>query len=53
MAKYSNEIIKAASGEALANETTNAMDEINSKVSMVNDAISVIDQIAFQTNILS
>mgnify|MGYP003615998142 CR=1 FL=1 len=54
MAKYSNEIIKASSsGEALANETTNAMDEINSKVSMVNDAISVIDQIAFQTNILS
>ncbi|QNM92958.1 methyl-accepting chemotaxis protein [Aliarcobacter cryaerophilus] len=54
MAKYSNEIIKAsASGEALANETTNAMDEINSKVNMVNDAISVIDQIAFQTNILS
>ena len=37
----------------MANETTNAMDEINSKVSMVNDAISVIDQIAFQTNILS
>ena len=54
MAKYSNEIIKAsASGEALANETTNAMGEINSKVNMVNDAISVIDQIAFQTNILS
>ena len=54
MAQYSNEIIKAsASGEALANETTNAMDEINSKVNMVNDAISVIDQIAFQTNILS
>ncbi|MDD2974681.1 MAG: methyl-accepting chemotaxis protein [Aliarcobacter cryaerophilus] len=54
MSQYSNEIIKAsASGEALANETTNAMDEINSKVNMVNDAISVIDQIAFQTNILS
>ncbi|MEM5558901.1 methyl-accepting chemotaxis protein [Aliarcobacter cryaerophilus] len=54
MAQYSNEIIKASSsGEALANETTNAMDEINSKVNMVNDAISVIDQIAFQTNILS
>ena len=29
------------------------MDEINTQVNLVNDAISVIDQIAFQTNILS
>ena len=54
MAKYSNEITKASSdGEKLANKTTLAMDEINSQVNLVNDAISVIDQIAFQTNILS
>ena len=54
MAKYSNEITKASSeGEKLANSTTTAMDEINTQVNLVNDAISVIDQIAFQTNILS
>jgi methyl-accepting chemotaxis protein-2 (aspartate sensor receptor) len=29
------------------------MDEINTQVNLVNEAISVIDQIAFQTNILS
>jgi methyl-accepting chemotaxis protein len=29
------------------------MDEINTEVNAINDAISVIDQIAFQTNILS
>ncbi|WP_141051374.1 HAMP domain-containing methyl-accepting chemotaxis protein [Aliarcobacter cryaerophilus] len=54
MAKYSNEITKASSdGEKLANKTTLAMDEINTQVNLVNDAISVIDQISFQTNILS
>ena len=54
MAKYSNEITKASSdGEKLANKTTLAMDEINTQVNLVNDAISVIDQIAFQTNILT
>ena len=54
MATYSNEITKASSeGEKLANSTTTAMDEINTQVNLVNDAISVIDQIAFQTNILS
>ena len=29
------------------------MDEINKEVSSINEAIEVIDQIAFQTNILS
>ena len=29
------------------------MDEINTQVNAINEAISVIDQIAFQTNILS
>ena len=54
MAKYSNEITKSSSqGETLANKTTKAMDEINDQVNLVNEAISVIDQIAFQTNILS
>ena len=40
-------------GKKLATETTDAMDEINIQVSAISDAISVIDQIAFQTNILS
>jgi len=40
-------------GESLAKETTIAMTEIDEEVNAINDAISVIDQIAFQTNILS
>ena len=40
-------------GQVLANETTHAMDEINTQVSSISEAITVIDQIAFQTNILS
>ena len=43
----------ANEGEALAKDTTQSMDEINVQVNAINDAISVIDQIAFQTNILS
>ena len=54
MAKLSDGVIRSSKdGENLANQTTNAMDEINNKVNMVNEAIAVIDQIAFQTNILS
>ena len=40
-------------GQNLASKTTSSMDEINSKVQAINEAITVIDQIAFQTNILS
>ncbi|MCT7469923.1 cache domain-containing protein [Aliarcobacter cryaerophilus] len=40
-------------GETLASRTNQAMDEINKEVSSINEAIEVIDQIAFQTNILS
>jgi len=40
-------------GQSLAKQTTEAMDEINTEVTAISDAISVIDQIAFQTNILS
>ncbi|QKF81904.1 methyl-accepting chemotaxis protein [Halarcobacter ebronensis] len=43
----------AAEGKKLANGTVSAMDEINETVLNINEAISVIDQIAFQTNILS
>ena len=54
MANYSNDVTKSVThGEKLANQTTLAMDEINLQVNAINDAISVIDQIAFQTNILS
>ncbi|MDD2886463.1 MAG: methyl-accepting chemotaxis protein [Aliarcobacter sp.] len=54
MAMLSNEVTASASqGEKLANQTTVSMDEINTQVNAINDAISVIDQIAFQTNILS
>ncbi len=45
--------VSVTSGRSLASQTTNAMDEINEKVSAINEAITVIDQIAFQTNILS
>jgi len=40
-------------GHKLANETSSSMDEINEQVTAINEAIEVIDQIAFQTNILS
>jgi methyl-accepting chemotaxis protein len=40
-------------GQELAKQTTDAMTEIDEQVNAINDAISVIDQIAFQTNILS
>ena len=54
MAALSNEVTASASqGEKLANQTTVSMDEINTQVNLINDAISIIDQIAFQTNILS
>jgi methyl-accepting chemotaxis protein len=54
MSDYSNSVTKSAKeGEILANQTTQAMEEINSQVNSINDAISIIDQIAFQTNILS
>ena len=52
MASYSNNVTKSAQeGEKLANQTTVAMDEINTQVNLINDSITIIDQIAFQTNI--
>ena len=54
MAKYASQVTKtASSGEQLANNTMDSMDEINTQVTSIKDAITVIDQIAFQTNILS
>ncbi len=54
MSNYANELSTSANdGQKLAQETTISMDEINAQVTAINEAISVIDQIAFQTNILS
>ncbi|MCG3685771.1 Cache 3/Cache 2 fusion domain-containing protein [Aliarcobacter butzleri] len=54
MTQYSKELTNSAvEGEKLANQTTNAMEDINTQVTAINEAISVIDNIAFQTNILS
>ena len=54
MTRFSSEVSNSAKkGQQLANQTTNAMDEINNQVNRINEAIAVIDQIAFQTNILS
>jgi methyl-accepting chemotaxis protein len=54
MANYAGELThSASSGQDLASQTTTAMDEINAEVTAISEAISVIDQITFQTNILS
>jgi methyl-accepting chemotaxis protein len=43
----------AQSGKTLAQKTAVAMEEINTSTEAINEAIAIIDQIAFQTNILS
>ena len=54
MSKISDNLkTSAKEGQELANKTSISMDEINYEVNAINEAISVIDQIAFQTNILS
>jgi methyl-accepting chemotaxis protein len=54
MAHLASTVTEASNeGKALATETTQAMDEINKEVNSINEAITIIDQIAFQTNILS
>jgi len=54
MANYGNSVKNSVNkGQELATKTTNSMDEINTEVNAINEAITVIDQIAFQTNILS
>ena len=54
MAMYANDVTKSSTeGETLAKNTAEAMDIINEKVNAINESITVIDQIAFQTNILS
>jgi methyl-accepting chemotaxis protein len=54
MAKYGEKVKESVSlGEKLADNTAKSMDEINNQTTAINEAITVIDQIAFQTNILS
>ncbi|MGB5868324.1 MAG: methyl-accepting chemotaxis protein, partial [Arcobacteraceae bacterium] len=54
MLTISNETKHSAEeGKDLANKTVQSMEEINVEVTSINEAITVIDQIAFQTNILS
>jgi methyl-accepting chemotaxis protein len=54
MAELGQTVQKAVEvGQNLASKTANSMDQINNEVNSINEAIAVIDQIAFQTNILS
>src|SRR5574344_731134 len=54
MSKYSNEVNNSAKkGQEMAKNTATAMEDITNQVMNINEAILVIDQIAFQTNILS
>jgi len=54
MASLASSVTQASNeGKELAEQTTKAMDEINKEVNAINEAITIIDQIAFQTNILS
>ena len=54
MASYaSNVTTSVKKGQDLATKTASEMDTIAAEVNSINDAITIIDQIAFQTNILS
>jgi len=54
MTSYANEVSSSVKdGQDLATKTATSMDEINDQTNAIADAITVIDQIAFQTNILS
>ncbi len=54
MASNSEELSKSINvGQELATGTVKSMDEINEQTQQIAEAITVIDQIAFQTNILS
>jgi methyl-accepting chemotaxis protein len=54
MNNYAEELnTSAKDGQQQAQNTSQAMDEITEQVTLISDSISIIDQIAFQTNILS
>jgi methyl-accepting chemotaxis protein len=54
MAAYAKNVTTSVeAGQQLADKTSQEMDEIAVQVEAINEAITIIDQIAFQTNILS
>jgi methyl-accepting chemotaxis protein len=54
MSKFANYVTKSVNdGQVLATRTNSAMDDINTQINSIADAVLIIDQIAFQTNILS
>ena len=54
MSTYAKNVTNSSkTGIELANKTSLSMDEISTQVNAINEAITIIDQIAFQTNILS
>jgi len=54
MASYAKNVTTSVEkGRLLANKTSDEMDQIAQEVSAISDSITIIDQIAFQTNILS
>jgi len=54
MSRYAQELLHSSKeGKDLAYNTSLAMNEINSQVLEINETIGIIDQISFQTNILS
>ncbi len=54
MATLASEVTQGVNvGQQLAKQTNSAMDEIDTQVASINEAINIIDKIAFQTNILS
>jgi len=54
MSSYSKQLSASIStGEKLANSTVVSINEINEQTNAIADAITIIDQISFQTNILS
>ena len=54
MSNYATELNQSAlQGQDYATQTATAMTDIDEQVKSINEAITVIDQISFQTNILS
>ena len=54
MSEYAKEVTNSSEeGKELASKTSISMDALSNEVNTINEAITVIDQIAFQTNILS
>ena len=54
MSQYAKNVSESNElGKQLAFKTAESMEDLSAKVSAINESISIIDQIAFQTNILS